>query len=101
MFGYHDNDRCGFDLWSPVEERDTCDMTQDSMFCELYEREPHCATENRAFSPYAKHTQELEDVIQMTLAAARRGETNLSIELDDDFSDEDLAYIQKEVQRRF
>ena len=40
MFGYHDSNRCMFDLWSPVDDPNGC------------------AIENRAFSPYAKHEQE-------------------------------------------
>ena len=82
MFGYHDSDRCMFDLWSPVDDPNGC------------------AIENRAFSPYAKHEQEKEDVIQMILEAARNGEDIFSIQLDDDFSDEDIEYIKEEVYRR-
>lgn len=82
MFGYHDSDRCMFDLWSPVDDPNGC------------------ATENRAFSPYAKHEQEKEDVIQMILEAARNGEDAFSVQLDDDFSDEDIEYIKEEVYRR-
>lgn len=82
MFGYHDSNRCVFDLWSPVDD-------------------PRgCAVENRAFSPYAKHEQEKEDVIQMILEAARNGKENLSIQLDDCFSEEDVRYIEEEVYRR-
>ena len=82
MFGYHDSDRCMFDLWSPVDDPNGY------------------AIENRAFSPYAKHEQEKEDVIQMILEAARNGEDAFSIQLDDDFSDEDIEYIKEEVYRR-
>ena len=82
MFGYHDTDRCMFDLWSPVND-------------------PHgCAIENRAFSPYAKHEQEKEDVIQQIIEAARNGENHVSFNLDDDFSDADVEYIKEEVYRR-
>ena len=82
MFGYHDTNRCMFDLWSPVND-------------------PHgCAIENRAFSPYVKHEQEKEDVIQMILQAVRDGDESFSIQLDDDFSDEDVEYIKEEVYRR-
>lgn len=82
MFGYHDTDRCMFDLWSPVND-------------------PHgCAIENRAFSPYAKHEQEKEDVIQRIVEAARNGENHVSFSLDDDFSDADVEYIKEEVYRR-
>ena len=30
MFGYHDNDRCGFDLWSPVDTKHngSCDANR-------------------------------------------------------------------------
>lgn len=82
MFGYHDNDRCAFDLWSPIDDPNGC------------------AVENRAFSPYVKHSQEVEDVIQMILQNAAAGNYQMSFELDDDFSDADVAYIQKEVQKR-
>lgn len=52
------------------------------------------------FWAYAKHEQEKEDVIQMILQAIRNGEDDLSIKLDDDFSVEDILYIEEEVQRR-
>ena len=52
------------------------------------------------FLAYAKHEQEKEDVIQMILEAARNGEDVFSIQLDDDFSDEDIEYIKEEVYRR-
>ena len=82
MFGYHDSNRCAFDLWSPVND-------------------PRgCAVENRAFSPYVKHEQEKEDIIQYILAAAQNGETNFTISLDDFFSDKDIEYIKEEVYRR-
>jgi hypothetical protein len=77
--GYHHSGACHFDLWAPGERTDV---------------------ENRAFSPYAKHMQELEDIIQSCVEAALRGETNLTFDLDDDLSDEDLAYIQSEIQKR-
>lgn len=75
----HREDHCPFDLWAPGERN---------------------KIENVAFSAYAKHEQEREDVIQMILAAAARGETDLSIELDDHFSEEDVKYIEEEVYRR-
>ena len=75
----HREDHCPFDLWAPGERY---------------------KIENVAFSAYAKHEQEKEDVIQMILAAAARGETDLSIELDDHFSEEDVKYIEEEVYRR-
>lgn len=79
MFGYcHDNE-CSLDLWNPGEHRDVL---------------------NRAFSPYAKHEQEKEDVIKMIVEAAKLGTTNMSIQLDDCFSEEDVKYIEKEVYRR-
>lgn len=79
MFGYHDNDRCYTDLWSPKDD-------------------PHgCAVENRAFSPYAKHTQEVEDIID-ALVHADAG--NYTIDVDDDLSQSDLDYIKSEVMRR-
>lgn len=75
----HSENYCPFDLWAPGERT---------------------KIENVAFSAYAKHEQEKEDVIQMILAAAARGETDLSIELDDCFSESDVEYIKEEVYRR-
>ena len=74
----HSENYCPFDLWAPGERT---------------------KIENVPFSAYAKHEQEKEDVIQMILAAAR-GETNLSIQLDDCFSESDVEYIKEEVYRR-
>ena len=79
IFGYHDSDRCVFDLWSPVDDPSGC------------------AVENRAFSPYAKHTQEVEDIID-ALVHADAG--NYTIDVDDDLSQSDLDYIKFEVMRR-
>ena len=41
----------------------------------------------------------VEEKIEECLSAARRGETSASIERDD-LSDDEVAYLQKEVQRR-
>lgn len=83
MFGYHDSDRCKFDLWSPVDDPNGC------------------AVENRVFSSYAKHCQEIEDVVNHCVDHfLATGETEFAVNLDDDFSDEDLEYIQNEIVRR-
>lgn len=79
IFGYHDSDNCVFDLHSPVDDPNGC------------------AVENRAFSPYAKHTQEVEDIID-ALVHADAG--NYTIDVDDDLSQSDLDYIKSEVMRR-
>ena len=79
MFGYCHNDECPFDIWAPNRNH----------------------IENRAFSPFAKHTQEIEDIIETILTNAYNGNMSFDIELDDCFSDEDLEYIKTEVQRRF
>lgn len=41
----------------------------------------------------------VEEKIEECLSAARRGETSVSIERDD-LTDDEVAYLQKEVQRR-
>lgn len=79
MFGYHDDDRCYTDFWSPKDDPNGC------------------AVENRAFSPYAKHTQEVEDIID-ALVQADAG--NYTIDVDDDLSQSDLDYIKSEIMRR-
>ena len=99
MFGYCDNDRCYFDLWSPVD--DQC-KSLDTIYTHPHSKPgfPH-ATENRAFSAYAMHQQELEDIITEVLERAARGETNFSLDLDYDLTDADLAYIEEAIQARF
>ena len=52
------------------------------------------------FGPYAKHSQEVEDVINMAIANFHAGNYSMSFELDDDFSDSDIEYIENEIQRR-
>lgn len=46
---------------------------------------------NVAFSAYAKHSQEMEDIIDQI------AEGDLTIELDDDFSDEELRYMEQRL----
>ena len=54
-----------------------------------------------AFSAYAKHLQEREDVIKYIVNEIRNGAgENFTIDLDDDFSDYDIEYIRTEVMRR-
>ena len=89
MFGYHDEDRCIFDLWSPRDDQGVWHPHSKPGF--------PTAVENRAFSPYAKHTQEVEDIID-ALVHADAG--NYTIDVDDDLSQSDLDYIKSEVMRR-
>lgn len=89
MFGYHDEDRCVFDLWSPRDDQGVWHPHSKPGF--------PTAVENRAFSPYAKHTQEVEDIID-ALVQADAG--NYTIDVDDDLSQSDLDYIKSEIMRR-
>ena len=77
---HYDENHCPYDIWGP---------------------DRHTKINNVAFSCYAKHEQEKEDIINTIIASAKNGYSNFSIDLDDDFSDEDLEYIQSEVERRF
>lgn len=52
---------------------------------------------NDPFWPYAKHTQEVEDIIDALTNAAPG---HYTIDVDDDLSDEDLAYIKAQVEER-
>lgn len=79
MFGYHDSPNCAFDLHAPNPTA-----------------WGYNAIENRAFSPYAKHTQEVEDIIEMIGSGYSGG-----IECDDDMSQKDMEYIENEVFRRY
>lgn len=89
MFGYHDDDRCNFDLWSPRDDQGVWHPHSKPGF--------PTAVENRAFSPYAKHTQEVEDIID---ALVHVDAGNYTIDVDDDLSQSDLDYIKSEVMRR-
>ena len=79
MLGYHDSPRCNFDLWSPVSYP--------------------CAKENRAFSPFVEHQQDLEDAVNILVEARVKGE-NCSIQFETEVSDEDIAWVHAEVERR-
>lgn len=52
------------------------------------------------FLAYAKHTQELEDAINTILEQYQLGNTSFTLDFDDDISDSDIEYIEKEVLRR-
>lgn len=71
---YHHSNHCAFDLWSPVVD--------------------DCAAENRAFSAYAFHTCEIENIIDKICA----GETEITVS--SSLSQSDLDYIKSEVERR-
>ena len=97
MLGYHDSNRCIYDLWGPSAYH-SCENADKHQFgYGVWEDTPyHCATDNRAFSPYAKHTQELEDIINMIGNGYSGG-----IECDDDMSNGDMHYIESEVYKRY
>ena len=83
MFGYHDASDCGFDLWSPNPTR-----WGDN------------AVENRAFSPYAKHQTELDDIVKQIVDTYKKtGQTQISFSVDDDLSPKDLEYIEEQVKK--
>ena len=77
MLGYHDVPNCSFDLWSPNPTR-----------------WGYNAIENRAFSPYAKHTQEIDDLVEMIAAGGT------SFELDDEFSEADIQELKRKLAAR-
>lgn len=52
------------------------------------------------FWAYAKHEQEKEDIIQLIVNEALNQNTTFSIQLDDDFSDDEIEEIEREVYRR-
>ena len=98
MFGYHDSNRCEFDLWSPTKANEQFSPYADphQPGYGVWEDTPyHTAVENRAFSPYAQHSQDVEDVIKLI------GSGVLAIECETDMSQSDLDYIKKEVRRRY
>jgi hypothetical protein len=97
MFGYHDSNRCKFDIWSPVTSEDlSIDADSIQKGYGVWEDTPfNTAIENRAFSPFCKHTQECDDIV----AAIARGETSFS--LDDDFCQSDIDYINNRLRNEY
>lgn len=79
MLGYHDSPRYKPDLWSSVSYP--------------------CAQENRAFSPFVEHQQDLEDAVNILIEARVKGE-NCSIQFETEVSDEDITWVHAEVERR-
>lgn len=72
MFGYHDSNHCAFDLWSPVNSSN--------------------AIENRAFSAYAYHTSQLDNIVEQI--ANGMG----SVSISDDITEDDLIYIKHQLR---
>ena len=73
---YHDENHCFFDLWAP---------------------DRHTKVNNVAFSSYVVHEQEKADIVEAILFRAAEGDYNFNIDVNDDFSDEDLEEIKTEV----
>lgn len=57
------------------------------------------AQENRVFSSFAEHQQDLEDAVNLLIEARVKGE-NCSIQFETEVSDEDIAWVMAEVERR-
>lgn len=49
---------------------------------------------------YMHHNQELEDVIETIFHEAQNGNYSFTLDIEDDFSEEELKYIEGEVRRR-
>ena len=95
MFGYHDFNRCKFDIWAPKAYHSCEDADEIQPGYGIWEETPFsCAIDNRAFSPYAKHTQEIDDLVEMIAAGGT------SFELDDDFSEADLEELRRKLAAR-
>lgn len=73
---YHDENYCPFDLWGP---------------------DRHTKINNVAFSSYAVHEQEKANIVETILARAAEGDYNFNIDVNDDFSDEDLEEIKTKI----
>lgn len=71
---------CYFDIWAPAQESSKW--------------------ENVAFSAYAKHTQELDDVVDEIVTRYNHGYYDQTILTDDNLSQSDVDYIVEKVQQR-
>ena len=67
-------------------------------------RDPNDKVENVAFTAYAAHNEKLDNIVEAIVDKMHQdiifGNTSITFDVDDDISDEDLAYIKQEVQRR-
>lgn len=72
-------ERNPFNLWNPGPESEILDV---------------------AFSAYAKHKTECDDIAEMIDEAVSQGRSYSNVQLDDDFSDADLRYIESECRKR-
>ena len=67
-------------------------------------RDPNDKVENVAFTAYAAHNEELDNIVDTIVDKIHQGiifgNTSITFDVDDNISDEDLAYIEQEVQRR-
>ena len=53
-----------------------------------------------AFGAYAKHQTELDNIAQKIVDTYRQtGNTQIKIDIDDDLSEEDMKYIEKQVKK--
>ena len=52
------------------------------------------------FGAYAKHEQEKEDIIKEIVERVLNGDSNFTIDLNDDFSEGEARYIEEEIMRR-
>lgn len=49
---------------------------------------------------YMHHNQELEDVIELICREAQNGNYSFTLDVEDEFSEDELNYIEEEVRRR-
>ena len=52
------------------------------------------------YLPYIEHQQDLEDAVNILVEARMNGEENCSVEFETEVSDEDIAWVKKEAERR-
>ena len=52
------------------------------------------------YLPYIEHQQDLEDAVNILVEARMDGKENCSVEFETEVSDEDIAWVMAEVERR-
>ena len=96
MFGYHDSNRCAFDLWAPESYHNCENADAIQRGYGIWEDTPYeCTIDNRAFSSYCYHSQEIEDAITAI------GNGIDSLDCDTEMTDDDMKYIENEVAKRY
>lgn len=80
--------------------KDNLDIDDQEIEDFVDELEDEYYNPNPIYMAYAKHSQEIEDIIETCVNYYFMGITEFTLPIDDNMSDEDIKYIKREVRNR-